>query len=96
MDIKSEIIGMAKNAKAAATILSRTSSTVKNQALLDMAEELRKQKDVLIEENRKDLAYARTLGLSAAMLDRLTLKEATIEGIAGGLAGSGRPARSGG
>jgi glutamate-5-semialdehyde dehydrogenase len=85
MDIKSEIIEMARKAKAAAAVLSRISTTVKNQALLDMAEELSKQKEVLIEENRKDLEYARTLGLSAAMLDRLTLKEATIEGITGGL-----------
>lgn len=85
MDIKSEIIGMAKSAKAAAMVLSRISSTIKNKALLDMAEELLKQKAVLIEENRKDLEYARTLGLSASMLDRLTLKEATIEGIADGL-----------
>lgn len=85
MDIKSEIIGMAEKAKAAAAVLSRTSSTVKDQVLLDMAEELLKQKDLLVEENGKDLAYARTLGLSAAMLDRLTLKETTIEGIAGGL-----------
>jgi glutamate-5-semialdehyde dehydrogenase len=85
MNIKAEIIGMAAKAKAAAAVLSRTSSTVKNQALLDMAEELLKQKNLLIEENAKDLAYARTLGLSAAMLDRLTLKETTIEGIAGGL-----------
>jgi glutamate-5-semialdehyde dehydrogenase len=85
MDIKSEIIGMAKSARAAAAVLSRMSSTVKNQALLDMAEELLKQKEGLIEENRKDLEYARTLGISAAMLDRLTLKDATIDGIAAGL-----------
>ncbi len=85
MDIKSEIISMAKNAKAAATALSRIGSTVKNQALLHMAEELLKQKDVLMAENAKDLEYARSIGLTSAMLDRLALKEATIEGIASGL-----------
>jgi len=85
MDIKSEIISMAKSAKSAATALSRVSSAVKNEALLYMAEELLKHKDDLMTENAKDLEYARTIGLSVAMLDRLALKDATIEGMAGGL-----------
>ncbi len=85
MDIKSEIISMAKSAKSAATALSRVSSVVKNKALLHMAEGLLKHKDDLMAENAKDLEYARTIGLSAAMLDRLALKDATIEGMAGGL-----------
>lgn len=85
MDIKSEIISMAKSAKSAATALSRVSSVVKNKALLHMAEELLKHKDDLMAENAKDLEYAQTIGLSAAMLDRLALKDATIEGMAGGL-----------
>jgi len=85
MDVKSEIIGMAKNAKAAAAALSRVSSRVKDMALLDMADELLRQKDVLIGENQKDLEYARKIGLSGAMLDRLTLKEATLNGMAAGL-----------
>ena len=85
MDVKAEIIGMAKNAKAAAAALSRVSSKVKGKALLEMADELLRQKDVLIGENGKDLEYARTAGLSEAMLDRLTLKEATLNGMAAGL-----------
>lgn len=85
MDIKSEIIDMAKNARAAATALSRISSTIKNKALLEMADELVKQKHVLMAENAKDLDYARSIGLTSAMLDRLALKDATIAGIAGGL-----------
>jgi len=85
MDVKSEIIGMARNARAAAAALSRVSSKVKDQALLDMADELLRQKDVLIGENQKDLEYARTIGLSGAMLERLTLKEATLNGMAAGL-----------
>jgi len=85
MDIKSEIISMAKSARSAATALSRVSSVVKNEALLHMAEELLKHKDDLMAENAKDLEYAQTIGLSAAMLDRLAMKDATIEGMAGGL-----------
>ena len=85
MDVKSEIMGMAKNARAAAAVLSRVSSRVKDKALLDMADELLRQKDVLIGENGKDLEYARTIGLSGAMLDRLTLKESTLNSMAAGL-----------
>jgi glutamate-5-semialdehyde dehydrogenase len=85
MNIKSEIEEIAKRAKTASTILARMSSDVKNRALLEMAEELVRQSGVLIKENAKDLEYARKIGIPAAMIDRLALKESTIEGIAKGL-----------
>ncbi len=85
MDIRTQVIEIAKNARSAAAILARLSANVKNGILLDMAEELVRQAGALIAENAKDLEKARLTGLSAAMLDRLTLKESTIEGIAGGL-----------
>jgi glutamate-5-semialdehyde dehydrogenase len=50
-----------------------------------MADELTARKDLLIRENARDLAAAREQGLSKAMIDRLTLTEATIAGIARGL-----------
>ena len=39
-------------------------------------------REFLIRENARDIAGARTLGLSGAMIDRLALTEKTIEGIA--------------
>jgi glutamate-5-semialdehyde dehydrogenase len=85
MNIKSEIEEIAKRARTASTILARMSSDVKNRALLEMAEELVRQSGVLIKENAKDLEYAGQIGIPAAMIDRLALKESTIEGIAKGL-----------
>jgi glutamate-5-semialdehyde dehydrogenase len=85
MNIKSEIEEIAKRAKTASTILARMSSDAKNSALLEMAEELVRQSGVLIKENAKDLEYAGKIGIPAAMIDRLALKESTIEGIAKGL-----------
>ncbi|HVO65806.1 MAG TPA: glutamate-5-semialdehyde dehydrogenase [Syntrophales bacterium] len=85
MDIRSQIVEIAKKARSAATTLARISSDEKNRALLDMAEELIRQTNSLIKENAKDIKKARQMGLSEAMLDRLTLKKSTIEGIAGGL-----------
>jgi len=85
MDVKSEITEIAKRAKKAATILSRLSSTVKERVLLKMADEIQRQRETLIRENGKDLEYARSIGLSEAMLDRLTLKDTTINSMAAGL-----------
>lgn len=85
MSIKEKIVEIAKNARSAGNILANISSDVKNRALLQMAEELIKQTDYLVSENTKDLEYANKKGLSAAMIDRLTLNDVTIKGIAEGL-----------
>ena len=85
MDIRFQIGEIAKKAKNAATVLARVSSDAKDKVLLDMAEALIRQSRTLIAENAKDLEKAMQSGLSAAMIDRLTLKESTIEGIAKGL-----------
>jgi len=85
MDIRFQIGEIAKKAKNAATVLARVSSDAKDKVLLDMAEALIRQSRTLIAENAKDLEKAMQTGLSEAMIDRLTLKESTIEGIAKGL-----------
>ncbi|MBW2637913.1 MAG: glutamate-5-semialdehyde dehydrogenase [Deltaproteobacteria bacterium] len=82
MDIRTQVVDIAKNGRIAANILARTSSEVKDRALLDMAEKLIEGEAYLIEENEKDLTYAREKGLSDAMIDRLTLNSSTIGGIA--------------
>ena len=80
------VTDMAKKARSAANALARIPTNRKNQALLEMAEELVKQKDFLIAENVKDLDNARKAGLTHAMIDRLTLSGSAIDTIAGGLA----------
>jgi glutamate-5-semialdehyde dehydrogenase len=85
MDIRTQVIDIAKNGREAANTLARTSSEVKDRALLEMAETLIEREAYLIEENEKDLVYAREKGLSDAMIDRLTLNSSTIGGIAEGL-----------
>jgi glutamate-5-semialdehyde dehydrogenase len=85
MDIRTQVVAIAKKGRIASNILARTSSEIKNRALLNMAEKLIEREAYLIEENEKDLAYAREQGLSNAMIDRLTLNSSTIGGIAEGL-----------
>ena len=85
-EIASRMTEMGRQARKASAVLARTSSAVKNKALTAMAEALIQNGDLLIRENEKDLANARGIGLSQAMIDRLTLTESTIAGIAKGLA----------
>ena len=84
-DIRSQMIRMGREARRASMILARISTEDKNRALAGMADALIAKQDLLIRENARDLAHARKLGLSPAMIDRLTLTEAVIGGIARGL-----------
>lgn len=85
MDIKNSILQIAVDASLAARKLSRVTETEKNKTLLQMADALEKNCKFLLEENSHDVAKARKSGISRAMLERLTLKEATIEQMANGL-----------
>ena len=86
MNIKEQIRNMAQEGKAAAVVLSRTSSDIKNKCLMAMGDLLVRESAYLMKENEKDLDAARQARLTAAMIDRLTLKEATIAAMAKGLA----------
>lgn len=77
-----EIRAIALAAKKASRSLMNLRSAAKDQALLAMAASLRENASSLQQANGKDLEYARTTGLSAAMIDRLTLSDKVIEGMA--------------
>jgi glutamate-5-semialdehyde dehydrogenase len=85
MDIKKEIAQIGREARKAAGILANSSSTAKNEALLEMARRLVEETAAIMEENVRDLEYAREQGLTGAMIDRLTLTETSIRGMAEGL-----------
>ncbi|OPY84611.1 MAG: Gamma-glutamyl phosphate reductase [Syntrophus sp. PtaU1.Bin208] len=85
MDIRDEMIQVADRAREASRKLSRISTEIKNRALAEMAEQLLRQSGYLMQENKKDVDFAAESGLSPAMIDRLTLKEATIQDMANGI-----------
>jgi glutamate-5-semialdehyde dehydrogenase len=85
VDIKNSIQQIARDASIAARKLSRVTETEKNRALLEMADELERNCKFLLGENSKDVVEAKKSGISSAMLERLTLKQATIEQMAKGL-----------
>ncbi len=85
MEIKELVQEVGRKAKEASRALAYLSTDVKNRVLLDVAERLRAERAYLQEENEKDLIAAREKGLSAALIDRLTLSDKVIEGMAQGL-----------
>ena len=76
------IAAMAVRARAASRTLARTPSVAKAQALLAAADSLRAHADTILAANRDDMARAAAAGLSGAMLDRLMLDAARLEGVA--------------
>ncbi len=85
MNLHEEMILMGEKAVAASRELAKLSTKKKNAILEAMADELTAQKDAIQEANAKDLAAGKEAGLSSAMLDRLELNDARIEGMVKGL-----------
>jgi glutamate-5-semialdehyde dehydrogenase len=85
MDITSSVKKIAQDALVASRMMARLSSDVKNAALLRMADELTWRSDFIIAENNRDVNAAREKGLSAALIDRLTVGSQTIHLMAQGL-----------
>ncbi|MGB5984208.1 MAG: glutamate-5-semialdehyde dehydrogenase [Desulfobacterales bacterium] len=83
--IAEEIVAMAQAAKAAAAAMARCGLDPKNRALERLAELLLAEQETIQAANARDLAYGREKGLSAAMLDRLTLTPDSITAMARGL-----------
>jgi glutamate-5-semialdehyde dehydrogenase len=81
-DIGDIIQGMGRTARSAAHLLTQLDSGEKNAILLAMADELEAREEAILSANAKDLANAREKGLSAAMVDRLTLTSPRLRAIA--------------
>jgi glutamate-5-semialdehyde dehydrogenase len=85
MSVESTIVEMSKAAGAASIEMARCPSDKKNEALIRIADNIEKEAPYIQEENKKDLLRAGEMGLSNAMIDRLTVKDSTIKSMADGL-----------
>ena len=85
MDAAAHVTGKARAAKDAARVLALASTRTKDEALQQMARGLEEKTAAIIEANRADLERGRAAGLTRAFLDRLTLTDARIAEMAGGL-----------
>lgn len=80
------IVGdLGQRAKAAAAALRTASSDAKNAALREAARLIRAEQPAILAANARDMDAARAGGLTDALLDRLLLNEARVEGMAAGL-----------
>ena len=84
-DLKREMLGMGRRARAAARRLALASADARTKAIAGMAKALRARADEVLAANAADQAAAREKGMDAAMLDRLALDEARLQGVAAAL-----------
>ena len=85
LDPEQAVREVAVRARAASVILSAVTRSVKDAALLAMADALVAATPDLIAANKLDVQEAAQNGTAAAMIDRLTLTGARIEAMAAGL-----------
>lgn len=81
----SELQLKGKQAKDASYFLGNVTSEQKQQALYKMAAALLNQQEAILKANELDIEKAVQKGTSKAMLDRLSLNEERIHGMANGL-----------
>ena len=85
MDVAQYMTRLGEQARAASRLMARADTDSKNKALLAMAEAIDACRDTLAEANRVDMENGRGKGLDAALLDRLELTPARIDGMIEGL-----------
>lgn len=76
---------LGQNAKAAAVTLRTLSTAQKNAALLAIADRLEADTAAILEANAADVARAKENGMRESLIDRLSLSEARIRGMADGV-----------
>jgi len=85
MDIQSYMVGIGRQARAAARVIARADTFGKNRALVAIAGAIRSDAERLAAENAKDIRSARARKLDPAAIDRLTLTPRVIESMAAGV-----------
>lgn len=84
-EIEARIAEMATAARAASRTLAATPTARKAAALKAAAEAIRADTTAILAANAEDMKAAEARGTSGAMLDRLRLDDARLEGIAAGV-----------
>ncbi len=84
-EIAALMAGIGAGARAAAAELAFASAERKHAALIGAAEAVSARRQEILDANSLDLAYGAEKGLSAAMMDRLTLDSGRVQAIVDGL-----------
>lgn len=85
MEIQQYMQTLGQQARHASRAMARATTGVKNQALLNIAEQIEASREQLIQANAKDMARGEASGLDAALLDRLELTNGRIDTMLEGL-----------
>ena len=76
------IAEIAKRARVAARTLANSTTEQRNQILLNIADELEKNLDLILTANQKDMEAAKAAGINESLQDRLLLTKARITSMA--------------
>ncbi|MEN6348553.1 MAG: glutamate-5-semialdehyde dehydrogenase [Syntrophomonas sp.] len=79
------LVEQGRKAKTASRFLATASTTVKNKALMTMADALEAKTSEIIAANLLDIEQGKKTGLTPALLERLSLNETRIKDMAQGL-----------
>jgi len=81
-DVAALMLDMGRRARAAAAALRATTPDARTEALMRLAKGLRAAEVEILAANARDITNARASGLSEALIDRLALTPARVEGMA--------------
>jgi glutamate-5-semialdehyde dehydrogenase len=76
------IAEIAKRARVAARTLANSTAEQRNQVLLNIADELEKNLDLILTANQQDMAAAKAAGINESLQDRLLLTKVRITSMA--------------
>lgn len=82
MEATTMIADIAKRARVAARTLANSTASERNQILLNIAEELEKNLDLILTANQQDMAAAKAAGINESLQDRLLLTKVRIISMA--------------
>ena len=85
MDVKEYMQDLGRSVRAASRVIAEATTGQKNQALLAIARILGERQGELLAANAIDMKNARDTGLTPALLDRLEINEARVQGMIDGL-----------
>jgi glutamate-5-semialdehyde dehydrogenase len=85
MDVQTYMHGIGRAARTAARVVARADTRTRNAALEATAQSIERASERLLAANARDLDAARAGKLEAALVDRLTLTEKSVEAMADGV-----------
>ena len=81
MSIKTRVMELGREARAASRVVAASDVATRNRALLAVREAIADRAAAVLDAKAEDVARGRTQGLSTPLLDRLVLDQARLEGI---------------